>query len=221
MNVHHHSRGLGMTSDGRRSQLLEELRKQGISDAKVLAAMQKIPRHEFVGEALRSKAYINTALPIGMQQTISQPYVVALMSQAIQQGRKLGKVLEVGTGSGYQTAVLAELTHSVFSVERIRSLSQSARQRLNAMGYGNILFGYADGNIGWAVNAPYDAIVVTAGAAQIPDPLIRQLAVGGRMVIPVGPSGQQQLQLVERTRTGSKVQNLAAVSFVPLLTGKV
>ena len=222
MNVHHHSRGLGMTSGSRRDQLIAELRGQGIHHEKVLKVMAKVPRHEFVGEALRSKAYVNTALPIGQAQTISQPYVVALMSQTILGASiPVHKVLEVGTGSGYQTAVLAELVHSVFSVERIKALSESARQRLARLNYHNILFGYADGNLGWAINAPYDAILVTAGASALPDSLVRQLAVGGRMVIPVGPSGQQQLQLVERTRTGTRISELAKVSFVPLLSGKI
>lgn len=220
MNVHHHSRGLGMTSTGRRDQLIQELRQQGITDERVLKVMAKVPRHEFVGEALRSKAYVNTALPIGQAQTISQPFVVALMTQAILAADPVHKVLEIGTGSGYQTAVLAELVHSVFSVERIKSLSESARQRMARLNYRNVLFGYADGNIGWAINAPYDAIIVTAGAAAIPDALIKQLKVGGRMVIPVGPSGRQQLQLVERSAGGSRVSSLADVSFVPLLSGK-
>jgi protein-L-isoaspartate(D-aspartate) O-methyltransferase len=218
---HHHSRGLGMTAASVRAKLLEELRQQGITDERVLEAMARIPRHEFVEEALKSDAYRNRALPIGHAQTISQPYVVALMTQALLGGGKRKKVLEVGTGSGYQTAVLAELVEIVFTVERIRPLTEVARQRLQAMGYRNVHFGYADGSLGWTPYAPFDGILVTAGAESVPAALTDQLAPGGRLVIPVGPRGGQSLLLIERGVRGLTRKDLGSVTFVPLLTGKV
>ena len=220
MNVHHHTRGLGLTGESRRDQLVQELRSQGIRDEKVLGVIRKVPRHEFIGQAMQGKAYQNSALPIGSSQTISQPYIVALMTQTGCAGGVPNRVLEIGTGSGYQTAVLAELVPSVFSVERIRALSQSARERLTRLGYRNVIFGYSDGMKGWQQYAPYDAIVVTAAAEAIPPALEKQLAPGGRMVIPVGPPGAQQLKLVRRGAVSCTTQTLAAVSFVPLLEGK-
>lgn len=214
-------RGHGYLANNRRAGLIQQLRSEGISDARVLAALEKIPRDQFVDEALKNRAYENSALPIGHAQTISQPAVVALMTQALLDGKKLKRVLEVGTGSGYQTAVLAELVETVFTVERIKSLSEIARKRISALGYHNIHFGYADGMKGWATYAPYDGVIVTAGAAEIPAALAEQLAVGGRMLIPVGPQGRQSLRLVQRNAKGLAEHDLAAVSFVPLLSGKV
>ena len=217
---HHHSHGMGMTASSVRGKLLKELQQQGIDDERVLQAMARIPRHEFVEEALKSDAYKNRALPIGQAQTLSQPYVVALMTQLLLADGPRKRVLEVGTGSGYQTAVLAELVDVVFSVERIRALSQVARRRMQSLGYRNVHFGYADGSLGWSPYAPYDGILVTAGSATVPDALLKQLDRGGRMVIPVGPQGSQSLRLIERTTHGLKQSDLAPVSFVPLLSGK-
>lgn len=201
--------------------LVDELRRQGIGEERVLAAIAKVPRHEFVDDALKNRAYENNALPIGHAQTISQPYVVALMTQALLGGRKPPlRVLEVGTGCGYQTAVLAEVVPTVFTVERIKPLSEQARRRLAALHYRNIHFGYADGMNGWLPYAPYDGIVVTAGTDTVPPALVQQLAPGGRLIIPVGPQGAQTLKLIERRGAGTREQDLGRVSFVPLLPGK-
>ncbi|SEP76237.1 protein-L-isoaspartate(D-aspartate) O-methyltransferase [Solimonas aquatica] len=204
-----------------RERLLEEITRSGVSDAAVLAAMAKVPRDFFLDDALKNRAYENNALPIGHAQTISQPAIVAFMSQALTQGRKLARVLEIGTGSGYQTAVLAELVDTVFTVERIKALSEQARQRLSALGYRNVHFGYADGMKGWLPYAPYDGILVTAGAENVPQALLDQLGPNGRLVIPVGPQGRQSLRLIERRGGILREQDLGWVSFVPLLAGKV
>lgn len=203
-----------------RNRLLEELQVHGVSDPKVLAAIAKVPRHEFVDDALKKRAYENNALPIGHAQTISQPLVVAMMSQALVHAKRPQRVLEVGTGSGYQTAVLAELVATVFTVERIRPLSELARTRLAGLGYRNVHFGYADGMNGWLPYAPYDGILVTAGTDSVPKALLDQLGPGGRLVIPVGPQGRQVLKLIERRLHGFREQDLGTVSFVPLLGGK-
>ncbi|MFP5306130.1 MAG: protein-L-isoaspartate(D-aspartate) O-methyltransferase [Gammaproteobacteria bacterium] len=208
------------TAANAQQRLLEELRRQGIDDARVLAAITKVPRHAFVDDALKNRAYENNALPIGHAQTISQPYVVALMTQALLKGRKPQRVLEIGTGSGYQTAVLAELVPTVFTVERIKPLSEQARRRLAALHYRNIHFGYADGIGGWLPYAPYDGILVTAGSDSVPAALIQQLASSGRLIIPVGPHGSQSLTMIERRGAGVREQSLGRVSFVPLLPGK-
>lgn len=215
------ARGHGYLSTNRRAGLIEKLRAEGITDERVLKVMEKVPRHEFVDEALKERAYENSALPIGHAQTISQPVVVALMTQALLNGKKLDRVLEIGTGSAYQTAVLAELVGTVFTVERIKPLTELARKRMTAMGYRNVHFGYADGMGGWLPYAPYDGIIVTAGADKVPPALLSQLAVGGRLIIPVGPQGRQSLRLIENTAQGFKETDLASVSFVPLLAGKV
>ena len=201
--------------------LVDELRKQGIDDERVLAAVARVPRHDFVDDALKNRAYENNALPIGHAQTISQPYVVALMTQLLLKGRKPQRVLEVGTGSGYQTAILAELVPTVFTVERIKPLSEQARRRLSTLHYRNIHFGYADGMNGWLPYAPYDGILVTAGAESVPPILIQQLAPSGRLIIPVGPQGAQSLRQIERRGSGMREQDLGRVSFVPLLSGKI
>ncbi len=211
--------GPGQTA---RTRLNDDLRKL-IKDEKVLAAMAKVPRHEFVDEALKTRAYENNALPIGHAQTISQPHIVALMTETLLNGKRPKRVLEIGTGSGYQTAVLAELVDVVFTVERIKPLSEVARKRLTALGYRNVHFGYADGMQGWIPYAPYDGILVTAGAESVPQALLDQLDRGGRLVIPVGPQrGGQTLRVIERRLGGGyKEQDIAAVSFVPLLSGKI
>jgi protein-L-isoaspartate(D-aspartate) O-methyltransferase len=220
MTTHHHSRGLGLASDVSRKRLIDEVRRWGVKDERVLQALIDVPRHEFLEDAFKGRAYENNALPIGLSQTISQPYIVALMTEAILQGGKPHKVLEIGTGCGYQTAVLAELVGAVFTVERLKLLSQQARARLERLGYHNILFTYADGMAGWRAHAPYDAIVVTAAAEQVPAALLEQLAPGGRLVIPVGTPGLQKLKLITRTPAGMVTRELGDVSFVPLLGGK-
>lgn len=220
MNAHHHSRGLGLASPASRKRLVEEVRAWGVTDPRVLKVLGDVPRHEFLDDAMKSRAYENNALPIGLSQTISQPYIVARMTEAVLKDGIPGKVLEIGTGCGYQTAVLAKLVHSVFTVERLRQLSASARERLSGLGYHNILFSYGDGMAGWAAYAPYDAIVVTAAAEKLPEALGRQLAPGGRLVIPLGPPGMQSLKLYKREAHGLVETDLGTVSFVPLLPGK-
>ena len=218
--IHHHAKGLGMASEASRKRLIDEVRNWGVKDERVLGVLARVPRHEFLEDAFKSRAYENNALPIGEAQTISQPYIVALMTEAILQGAKPHKVLEIGTGSGYQTAVLAEVVPAVFTVERLRRLSEQARRRLEKLDYHNIFFTYADGMKGWPSHAPYDAIVVTAAIDRVPPALLEQLAVGGRMVIPVGTPGAQALRLITKTATGTTTRELGAVSFVPLLSGK-
>ena len=220
MTVHHHSRGLGLASDTSRRRLIDEVRRWGVKDERVLEVLADVPRHEFLEDAFKGRAYENNALPIGLSQTISQPYIVALMTEAILRDSLPRKVLEIGTGCGYQTAVLAELVPAVFTVERLKLLSQQARARLERLGYHNILFTYADGMNGWAAHAPYDAIVVTAAADRVPQALVDQLAPGGRLVIPVGTKGMQSLQLITRTPKGPVTRALGDVSFVPLLGGR-
>ena len=220
MTLHHHTRGLGLASDASRKRLIDEVRGWGVKDERVLDVLVRVPRHEFLEDAFKGRAYENNALPIGLSQTISQPYIVALMTEAILQGGKPHKVLEIGTGSGYQTAILAELASAVFTVERLKLLSQQARARLERLGYHNILFTYADGMNGWAAHAPYDAIVVTAAADTVPPALVEQLAPGGRLVIPVGTQGRQSLKLITRTAQGPVTRELGDVSFVPLLGGR-
>ena len=194
----------------------EQIISRGIKDAKLIAAMKKIPRHLFVEEALHSQAYTDHPLPIGEKQTISQPYMVALMTEALQLKEK-DKVLEIGTGSGYQTAILAELAEKVFSIERIRSLAIKARQLLYELGYYNIEIKIFDGTYGWVEEAPFDAILVTAGAPEIPQPLLDQLAMGGRLVIPIGDAYVQDLIRVTKTEEGTKKEDLGGCRFVKLI----
>jgi protein-L-isoaspartate(D-aspartate) O-methyltransferase len=194
----------------------EQLVARGIADARVLAAMRKIPRHLFVDAGIVNRAYDDCALPIGDKQTLSQPYMAARMSETLAlTGAE--KVLEIGTGSAYQTALLAELCFNVFSVEKIRALSLKARSLLDRLDYQNIALHVGDGTIGWSEHAPYDAIIVTAGAPQAPQPLLDQLSVGGRLVIPVGDEQGQTLVRVTRTRTGFKQEQLGECKFVKLL----
>jgi protein-L-isoaspartate(D-aspartate) O-methyltransferase len=212
------TQGIGMTSQRTRARMVERLRTQGITDEAVLAALGAVPRHLFVEEALASRAYDDDALPIGFSQTISQPYVVALMIQALHAGRELGKVLEVGTGCGYQAAVLAQLASEVYSIERIAPLLAKARANLRGLRLGNLRLKHADGNLGLPEVAPFDSIILSAAARQLPRPLLQQLAPGGRMILPFGASAQV-LRLVERTRSGYGETTLDAVRFVPMLTG--
>ncbi len=194
----------------------EQLTSRGVKDARLIAAMQKIPRHLFVEEALQSQAYTDHPLPIGEKQTISQPYMVALMTEALLLTGK-EKVLEIGTGSGYQTAILAEMSEKVFSVERIRPLAIRARTLLYDLGYFNVEIKIFDGTFGWAEESPFDAILVTAGSPDIPQPLVDQLAVGGRLVIPVGDVFVQELFRVTKTETGVKKEDLGGCRFVKLI----
>jgi len=194
----------------------EQIVSRGIKDAKLIAAMKKIPRHLFVEEALQNQAYSDHPLPIGEKQTISQPYMVALMTEALLLTGK-EKVLEIGTGSGYQTAIVAELSEKVFSVERIRSLAIRARKLLYELGYFNVEIKIFDGTFGWIQESPFDAIVVTAGSPDIPQPLIDQLAMGGKLVIPVGNVFAQDLFRVTKTEEGVKKEDLGGCRFVKLI----
>ncbi|HEU0195929.1 MAG TPA: protein-L-isoaspartate(D-aspartate) O-methyltransferase [Nevskiaceae bacterium] len=203
------------------ARLIEELRHDGINDERVLAAMARVPRPRFVEPAWQTQAWKNRPLPIGQSQTISQPFVVALMTQLLLEAGPRQRVLEIGTGSGYQSAVLASVVDGVYSVERIRDLSAQARQRLRALGFDNIHFGYADGSEGWDAHAPFDGILVTAAATAVPPALCEQLAPGGRLVIPVGQGAMQRLRVVDRRREGLVSRDVATVSFVPLLKGRV
>jgi protein-L-isoaspartate(D-aspartate) O-methyltransferase len=215
--------GIGMTSARTRQRLVQRLAANGIRSEAVLERIRSVPRHLFIDEALASRAYEDSALPIGQGQTISQPYIVALMTQAlIEDGetRHLDKVLEVGTGCGYQTAVLAPLVGQLFTIERIASLQRAAKQRLAALGFGNIRFRHGDGLEGWPGQAPFDGILVAAAPAEVPEALVEQLAPGGRLVIPVGPPGSQELLRLTRTETGIEREHLCWVTFVPLLEGK-
>ncbi len=217
--------GVGMTSQRTRARMVERLREEGIREPRVLAAMGAVPRHVFVEEALASRAYEDTALPIGFGQTISQPYVVARMIEALMREGKLGKVLEIGTGCGYQAAVLAQLAREVYSVERIGGLLERARANLRGLGLSNLRLAHGDGNAGLEKAAPFDGIIVAAAAAGVPGALLRQLAPGGRMVLPLSDPGAghgaQRLVLVERGARGTTETALDAVRFVPLEAGKL
>jgi protein-L-isoaspartate(D-aspartate) O-methyltransferase len=194
----------------------DQLTSRGIKDARLIAAMKKIPRHLFVEEALQSQAYTDHPLPIGEKQTISQPYMVALMTEALLLTGK-ERVLEIGTGSGYQTAILAELSEKVFYIERIRPLALRARKLLYELGYFNVEIKIFDGTFGWTEESPFDAIMVTAGSPDIPQPLIDQLAIGGRLVIPVGDAFIQDLFRLIKTGEGVKKENLGGCRFVKLI----
>jgi protein-L-isoaspartate(D-aspartate) O-methyltransferase len=194
----------------------EQIISRGIKNAKLISAMKKIPRHLFVEEALQSQAYSDHPLPIGEKQTISQPYMVALMTEAMLLTGK-EKVLEIGTGSGYQTAILAELSEKVFSIERIRSLAIRARKLLYELGYFNVEIKIFDGTFGWMEEGPFDAILVTAGSPDIPQPLIDQLEIGGRLVIPVGDAFVQDLFRVIKNEEGVKKEDLGGCRFVKLI----
>ena len=200
----------------RRKMVQEQLLARGIKDERVLRAMMKVPRHLFLEEGLWSQAYGDFPLPIGEGQTISQPYIVALMTEALRlKGDE--KVLEVGTGSGYQAAILAELAERVFSIERISSLAAKARRILDELGYANVLIKVSDGTYGWEEEAPFDGIIVTAGAPEIPKTLLRQLKVGGRLVIPVGNEYSQTLLRIARKESGYKEEDLGGCRFVRLI----
>ena len=212
--------GIGMTSLRTRERLIKRLHEQGIRDQRVLDALLNVPRHRFVDEALASRAYEDTALPIAHSQTISQPYIVARMTEALLGGReRVKRVLEIGTGSGYQTVILAALVDEVYSVERIEPFMKQARRRVQELGYRNVRLKLDDGSVGWPEYAPYDGILVTAAAEGVPPALVAQLAPGGRLVIPVGPRALQELLLVTSSDGRVLTERLESVNFVPLVTG--
>jgi len=213
------ARGQGMTSQRARDRLVERLAAEGIRDRRVLDVMRELPRHLFIDEALASRAYEATALPIGQGQTISQPWVVARMTEALIEARLPRRVLEIGTGSGYQCAVLAALVEQVYTVERIDELLRNARRRLRKIGIDNVRSRHADGRLGWPEEAPFDAIILTAAGTQLEEALLDQLAPDGCLVAPVGPAGRQALLRIRAGADGWLRESLGAVSFVPLLGG--
>lgn len=210
--------GIGMTSQRTRTRMIDRLREQGIRDEIVLAAIAAVPRHVFVEEALASRAYEDTALPLGHQQTISQPFIVARMIEVLRAGRELGKTLEIGAGCGYQAAVLAQMTDEVYSVERIEPLLAKAKLNLQAIRQFNVRLKYADGQFGLPEAAPFDTIIVAAATSRVPQALLQQLAPGGRMILPLG-GAEQYLSLIERRAEGYVESRLDSVRFVPLLSG--
>jgi protein-L-isoaspartate(D-aspartate) O-methyltransferase len=211
--------GIGMTSQRTRLRMIERLRGHGIRDETVLAAMGEMPRHIFVDEALASRAYEDMSLPLGFAQTISSPHTVARMTELARNGRQLDKVLEIGTGCGYQTAILARLARQVYSMERIAALIRKARAHLRAAGVSNVHLRHGDGHAGMPEVAPFDAIVMTAAAAKTPQALLDQLNLGGRMVLPIASKGGQHLHVIERSEKGMVERRMDPVIFVPLLPG--
>lgn len=211
--------GIGLTSQRARNRLVEHLRSMGIRSELVLDLIRTTPRHLFVDEALASRAYENNALPIGYGQTISQPYIVAAMTEALLAGGPLGRVLEVGAGCGYQSVVLARVASHVYGIERIAALANRLRQRLHDLRVTNVRIRHGDGRLGWSAHAPFDAILVAAAAGSVPSDLIDQLAPGGRLVMPVGKPGDQLLMLVRREADRAVEETLQRVSFVPLMEG--
>jgi len=209
-----------MTSQRTRERLIQRLVDQGVSSLAVLDVIRTTPRHLFLDEAMAHRAYEDVALPIGFQQTLSQPYIVARMTELLLAAGPRQRVLEIGTGSGYQTAVLAQMVEEVYSVERIRPLQQKARQRMRQLRLRNVHMNHADGGMGWAERGPFDGIMATAAPEQIPEELLQQLAPGGRLVIPVGGTSQH-LQVVDRTAEGFETSIVEAVNFVPLRPGTV
>ncbi|MGZ5049927.1 MAG: protein-L-isoaspartate(D-aspartate) O-methyltransferase [Methylobacter sp.] len=214
--------GIGMTSLRTRERMIKRLMDQGIKNSKVLEVMRNTPRHIFMDEALASRAYEDTALPIGYNQTISQPYIVAKMTElllGVAPGR-LSKVLEIGTGCGYQTAILAQLVEHVYSVERIQPLQKKARDHLWSLKLKNVSYLHSDGGWGWQDHAPYDGILVAAAPPEVPEMLLQQMALGCVMIIPVGTGSNQRLHRITRTEEGFEVEKLEPVVFVPFLSGR-
>ncbi len=212
--------GIGMTSQRTRERLTQRLVEQGIADQAVLDVIRLTPRHLFLDEAMAHRAYEDVALPIGYQQTLSQPYIVARMTELLLAAGPRHRVLEIGTGSGYQTAVLAQLVAEVYSIERIKPLQQKARQRLRQLKLRNVHMSHGDGGAGWEEKGPFDGILAAAAPERIPESLLRQLAPGGRLVIPVG-GDTQHLQVVSRSAGGFETEIVEAVRFVPLRPGTV
>ena len=211
--------GIGMTSQRARDRLATALIEMGIQSEPILDVIRKIPRHFFIDEALASRAYENTALPIGFNQTISQPYIVAKMTEVLVKNKELENVLEIGTGCGYQTVVMAQFAKYVYTVERIDGLLIRARERFQKLNCNNIRTKHSDGNIGWPAHSPYDGIIVAAAPVGVPKALVEQLAMDGRLVIPVGKPGKQKLLLITRTEYDYTEQYIDSVSFVPMLAG--
>ncbi|MEM6406456.1 MAG: protein-L-isoaspartate(D-aspartate) O-methyltransferase [Pseudomonadota bacterium] len=211
--------GRGMTSGRTRTRLIQRIRQQGVQDPAILERIGQVPRHLFVDEAMASRAYENSALPIGNSQTISQPYIVARMTEALLAAGPIEQVLEIGTGSGYQTAVLAPLVRRIYTIERIGTLLRQARQRFQQLRLKNIRTYHGDGTQGWSDYAPFDGILLTAAPANVPTTLLTQLRTGGRMILPVGPPEQQTLTCLTRTEEGYDEKILEPVRFVPMLTG--
>ncbi|MBT3336220.1 MAG: protein-L-isoaspartate(D-aspartate) O-methyltransferase [Methylococcales bacterium] len=212
--------GIGMTSRRTRNRMIDRLMGQGISNHSVLNVMRDTPRHLFMDEALSSRAYEDVALPIGYNQTISQPYIVAKMTEVLVDHGVTGSVLEIGTGCGYQAAVLAQMVDQVYSVERILPLQKKASKLLMDLSIRNIKYLHSDGGWGWPDFAPYEGILVAAAPTEIPKGLLQQMKEGGVMIIPVGPQGDQALQKVVKTATGFDIENIEAVSFVPFVQGR-
>ncbi len=210
--------GIGMTSQRTRDRLVTRLQEQGIKNTQVLEAIRNTPRHLFVDEALAHRAYEDTPLPIGHNQTISQPYIVAHMTELLLEGGPLKRVLEIGTGSGYQTAILSNFAEEIYSLERIKALQEKARKLLRQLKINNVLFRYADGSVGWQDKAPFDGILAAAAPAEVPQNLLDQLAVGGRMLIPVGEQ-EQKLYRITRTEDGFEKEFIEDVRFVPFRSG--
>lgn len=211
--------GIGMTSARTRDRLVQRLRDQGIANVAVLDRIRNVPRHIFVDEALGTRAYEDTALPIGFGQTISQPYIVARMTEALLDGTPLRNVLEVGTGCGYQTSVLSPLVEKLYTIERIAPLLTRAKERIKELGLRNVRFRHGDGTLGWKTQAPFDGILVAAAPLVVPEALIQQLNVGGRLLVPVGPEGKQELVRFIRKEQRVERTSLGPVAFVPMLGG--
>jgi protein-L-isoaspartate(D-aspartate) O-methyltransferase len=211
--------GIGMTSARTRDRLVQRLRDQGIANPAVLERIKNVPRHIFVDEALGSRAYEDTALPIGFGQTISQPYIVARMTEALLDGGPLARVLEIGTGCGYQTAVLSPLVTTLFTIERIAPLMERARERIKELGLRTVRFRHGDGSVGWKAHGPFDGILVAAAPLSVPEAWLQQLKAGGRLIVPVGPEGEQQLVRYIQKEQRLEKQIRGPVAFVPLLGG--
>ena len=214
--------GIGMTSLRTRERLLGRLMEQGIKNMQVLDIIRSTPRHIFLDEALSHRAYEDVALPIGYGQTISQPYVVAKMTEIVSASRRLKSVLEIGTGCGYQTAVISRIAEMVYTIERIKPLIDRAKKNLKLLGIRNVEFKHDDGSLGWEERAPFDAIITTAAPQMVPSELYQQLSPEeGSLVIPVGVDNQQDLQHIVKSGQSIRTENLGSVRFVPLLTGQV
>jgi protein-L-isoaspartate(D-aspartate) O-methyltransferase len=211
--------GIGMTSARTRDRLVQRLRDQGIVNPVVLDRIRNVPRHIFVDEALGSRAYEDTALPIGFGQTISQPFIVARMTEALLEGGPLARVLEIGTGCGYQSAVLSPLVTTLYTIERIGPLLERAKERIKELGMKNVRFRHGDGSLGWKAQGPFDGILVAAAPLSVPAALLQQLKPGGRLIVPVGPEGEQELVRFTQRDQRLEKHSLGAVAFVPLLAG--